>query len=291
MERTITLDLHLHTAHSFDCEASVRDVITWAERKKLDVIALTDHDSTSAHREAASYRTSVRIIPGVEVTTSTGTHLLGYFITESIRSTYILDVIDEIHESGGICSLPHPFRSDTGLMYNLRIKRLHTEEEVAEILERVDLLEGLNAKCSEADRTDADEFIAENPDKPLTAGSDGHQPYEVGRARLALHEVSALDDLTLKQALLKNTRDILWESGSPVTGLNDTALGALDGARGALKSAKSLIPQPVWRRMRSLYLRSRGTVAGRKELRQLGENRVSVYRGQNTSERAPGGIA
>lgn len=270
---TIDCDLHLHTNHSIDCETQVADLLSWAETKRLDLIALTDHDQVTAFQEAQTIESTVRVIPGVEVTTRTGTHLLGYFITEPIVSRDILAVIDEIHERGGICSLPHPYRSDTGLIYNHEINNLHSAEEVAQVIEAVDLIEGLNAKCSTADHVKTDAFIARHSQKRQSAGSDGHQPYEAGRARLRLTvdttDITALSDAAIKQALLHNPREIVRETAQQPVGADALALSMIEGARKTLKRSKALIPTTVWRRMRSVYLRSTGAVNAGAEMKSL----------------------
>lgn len=274
--QTIDCDLHLHTNHSFDCESKVADVLRWAETKGLDLVALTDHDQVTAHLEAQRIESNVRVIPGVEVTTKKGTHLLGYFITEPIISRDILDVIDEIHERGGICSLPHPYRSDTGLIYNQEVKQLHSAEEVSRVIESVDMLEGLNAKCSMSDRTMTELFIAEHSEKKHSAGSDGHQPYEVGRAKLRLSvgsDISELSDEEIKQALIYNNRTIISESVESPSGVDALTLSMIESARLTFKSAKALIPSGVWQRMRSVYMHSTGAVKAGAELRNLNMNK------------------
>ncbi len=276
---TIDCDLHLHTNHSFDCESPVAEVLRWAETKELDVIAVTDHDLVTAYLEAQSIESKVRVIPGVEVTTKLGTHLLGYFITEPIISKDILDVIDEIHDRGGICSLPHPYRSDTGLIYNQEIKNLYTSDEVAQIIEAVDLIEGLNAKCSDSDRNKTEQFKTKYAHKIHTAGSDAHQPYEVGRARLRLTVANAdattMTDDELKIALLNNQREIIRETIQELGSAETLTLSVIEGARKTLELSKSLIPTGVWHRMRSVYMRSTGAVKVNNELKSLQSNRKS----------------
>ena len=280
-----TIDLHLHTSHSFDCESRITDILRWAERKGIQVIALTDHDMTTAYREAERIQSDVQVIPGVEVTTSKGTHLLGYFVTEPIQSRDILDVIDEIHDRGGICSLPHPYRSDTGLLYNYEIKRLHSAKEVEKVLERVDLLEALNAKCSDIDRTRTDMFIAEHTGKAVTAGSDGHQAFEVGRAHLALADVRSYSDGDLKDALLNNDRIVRHETGVTADGLENATLGVIETLRGVMKRVKRLAPDPVWQALRSGYLRSREAIGGRTTARTFNEASFREYIPSHASEK------
>jgi predicted metal-dependent phosphoesterase TrpH len=105
--------LHLHTLAS-DGLMSARDLVDYVEhRTDLDVIAITDHDETSASLEgrewAARHAYRVQVIPGVEVTTRDG-HLLALFVEERPPALRIARATAEwIMRSGGLCIAPHPF--------------------------------------------------------------------------------------------------------------------------------------------------------------------------------------
>jgi len=65
-------DLHCHTHHS-DAEASVKDLIKLAEKKNLDFLAITDHNTISHWKEIEELKgTKVILIPGEEITTYLG---------------------------------------------------------------------------------------------------------------------------------------------------------------------------------------------------------------------------
>lgn len=78
------LDLHLHTTAS-DGSWSPGRVVQGAVEGRLDVIAITDHDTTagvSQAREAAA-GLPLQIVPGIEVSSAVGArdvHILGYFL-------------------------------------------------------------------------------------------------------------------------------------------------------------------------------------------------------------------
>ncbi|MBN1762273.1 MAG: CehA/McbA family metallohydrolase [Methanomicrobia archaeon] len=77
--RTLTLDLHVHTNYSHDGRASVEEVVESAIMKKLDGIAICDHNtmegSHAAQKYVADSGMDLIIIPGIEVSTAEG-HLL-----------------------------------------------------------------------------------------------------------------------------------------------------------------------------------------------------------------------
>lgn len=78
------LDLHLHSTAS-DGTQSPASVVEAALRARLDVIALTDHDTTVGVEaaQAAARGHPLQVIPGIEVSSTSGVgdvHILGYFV-------------------------------------------------------------------------------------------------------------------------------------------------------------------------------------------------------------------
>lgn len=85
------IDLHSHSTRS-DGRESVRTVFEEAKKAGVDVLALTDHDTTAGWQEAAeaAAELGIRFIPGIEVTTRAhvtgrdgkprkfGVHMLAY---------------------------------------------------------------------------------------------------------------------------------------------------------------------------------------------------------------------
>lgn len=106
-------DLHLHTFAS-DGLVGARELVDHVERTTdLDVIAVTDHDETSASLEAREWAVRnayrIQVVPGVEVSTLDG-HLLALFIEErppALRG--LLTTAEWVVGQGGLCVAPHPF--------------------------------------------------------------------------------------------------------------------------------------------------------------------------------------
>jgi len=81
----MTYDLHIHSCLSpcGDNDMTVNNIVNMAMLKELDVIALTDHNSSRncpAFMEAAR-RAGVRAIPGMEINTSEEIHAVCLFPT------------------------------------------------------------------------------------------------------------------------------------------------------------------------------------------------------------------
>jgi predicted metal-dependent phosphoesterase TrpH len=77
-------DLHIHTTYS-DGMGTVPAVLEAARQAGLDVIAITDHDTMAGARRARDLvpRYGIRVIPGIEISTSEG-HLLAYWIEREV---------------------------------------------------------------------------------------------------------------------------------------------------------------------------------------------------------------
>ena len=64
------IDLHLHTNHS-DGTDTVTELLENAEKQKLEIISITDHDTISAYKELETInikeKFSGKIIPGTEI--------------------------------------------------------------------------------------------------------------------------------------------------------------------------------------------------------------------------------
>ncbi len=111
------IDLHTHTTFS-DGSFSPTELIDLADQKGLDILAITDHDTTEGLPEAlkAAKNLSLELIPGIELSAqfhNREMHILGYFINlndsqfqarlEALRSTRIErihHILDRLHSLG-----------------------------------------------------------------------------------------------------------------------------------------------------------------------------------------------
>lgn len=165
-------DLHIHSKYSSDGVLEPEKIVRVAQKRGLDGIAITDHNTIRGGQEAKKYETKdFKVIIGAEIMTEKG-EITGLFLSKDIKSREAEGVINEIKEQGGIVVIPHPFD-------RLRHSAFHPIEEYIKL---TDAIEGFNSRCVfEGDNKKAIES-ATKYDLPVIAGSDAHYPNEIGKA-------------------------------------------------------------------------------------------------------------
>jgi hypothetical protein len=108
----LACDLHAHTAHS-DGSLSVPELAAAAVQTRLDVLAVTDHNTVSHQRELASVgsRYGITLVPGQELTTDRGhANAFGDIGRIDFRRP-AQDWVDAV-AAGGLLSINHPLAVD-----------------------------------------------------------------------------------------------------------------------------------------------------------------------------------
>jgi len=188
------VDLHAHTHESKDSLLAPERLIAAARRAGLSRIAVTDHNSARTALELAE-REPEFVIPGEEILTTRG-ELLAYFIREEVPPGLTPHVtIERLRAQGAVISVAHPFDRLRGGHWAM--------EDLEAIAPHVDAAEGFNARCLFAgDNTRAQAF-ARGRSLGMTAGTDAHAAWEVGRAGLALEPFANASEL--RRALHRGT--------------------------------------------------------------------------------------
>lgn len=185
-------DMHFHSRHS-DGINKVDNIIRYA--KKIGIgLAITDHNEIAGSVEASRYP-GVSVIPGTELTSSEGIHLLLYFYKTSdleffynkhiIRSKGknpmiplnlgINELLDIAKEFNAITCAAHPF----AIMWTGLCKAHHkniVSKKTYEKVEAIEIMTGSNTKTMNKRALD----FAEKTKKSITAGTDGHTLHEMG---------------------------------------------------------------------------------------------------------------
>lgn len=103
-------DLQAHTYHS-DAPGSLEDLVAAATNRKLDFIAVTDHNTCSQNQFVHQWTDPI-LIPAEELTTYFG-HANVWGIPDWIDfrvsdTSDMTRIADEVHERGGLISVNHP---------------------------------------------------------------------------------------------------------------------------------------------------------------------------------------
>ncbi len=105
-------DLHMHTTVSDGWPTPKELVDHAARRAKLDVIAVTDHDTIEGAlraQEHAAKRAKFRVIVGEEVSSRDG-HIVALFLERRVKpGMSAAATVDAIHDQGGLALAVHPF--------------------------------------------------------------------------------------------------------------------------------------------------------------------------------------
>jgi len=171
--------LHIHTiygthgAFKFDSVIKPKDAVRIAIQKGLNGIAITDHDTTKALKECKSYaKKKLEIISGCEISSIQG-HILAYGIDEwNGERKDAFEVVEKIHELGGIAVAAHPFKTGPikkGLQdFTKKLK--------------LDGIEVLSYHLNEKENAIARKF-AQKRRIGMTAGTDAHILSDIGEVR------------------------------------------------------------------------------------------------------------
>ena len=186
-----TVELHAHSAASYDGRDPVEFLLEQAAAVGLDALAVTDHDAFEESQRAASLAPEFGLvgIPGMEVTSEAG-HVLALGINEAVPAGLSFgDTLDRIHEAGGIAVVPHPFQtSRSGVAPNVSTEQLATADAIEVYNSR--LLTGRANRKAKA--------FAEDHGLPQTAGSDAHISELVGQAVTAVEADAATADAIIE---------------------------------------------------------------------------------------------
>lgn len=187
-------DMHFHTKYS-DGITKPESIIKKAKKLRIN-LAITDHNVIEGAVRTYKIRDNVKIIPGIELTTMEGMHLLLYFydINELVQyyHKHVIEnkgkdplsflnsnaesLVDAARQYNCIISAAHPYAIGwTGLCKHFG------EDNLAEkILAKIDALEIINGSNTKKANRKAQDFI-QKTDKGITAGTDGHTIGELGR--------------------------------------------------------------------------------------------------------------
>jgi len=186
-DSVVRLDLHVHTEYSFDGRIPIDKLVDICISKGLTGVAVTDHNTIEgALRLKEIIPEGFVLIVGEEILTDSG-ELIGYFLETPIPKGLSVDeTIDRIKQQGGLVCVPHPFD---------RFRKSRLDANVlTRIIDKVDMIEGFNSRVIlPLDNRRAMKF-AKLHNLPVTAGSDAHAEFELGRTYVEMMAFNNSDE-------------------------------------------------------------------------------------------------
>jgi len=190
-------DLHLHTTHSDGYMSPVETIDIIAELAIVQVIAITDHDTTEgafvAREYARRHHPQLGVIVGQEVTTGQG-DVVGLFLQASLpHFATAAAAIEAIHQQDGLAVAVHPYVFGWG-MESVNHAILHLPFDAVEVRHGCPLSLPSNVLAK----------VVNNFGQrlPELGNSDSHIPYSTGQAFTWFPGHSSED---LRQAIQANT--------------------------------------------------------------------------------------
>lgn len=186
-------DFHIHSEYSYDSFSRIRDILKEAFKNRLDIIAITDHNTVRGGIEARKLNKKLRfpvvVLVGAEIKTEKG-DIIGLFLNKEIKSREFDKVIKEIKAQKGIIILPHPKRGRMGI-------------------KNVDVVEGWNAGEPREHNLKTLKIK-----KPQIASSDAHVVREIGRAFTII--TCRKTEKGIKKALTSGQTELHCGSSNPL---------------------------------------------------------------------------
>lgn len=201
MTQLWNVDLHSHTAWSKDCLMSFESIIRLCQRRNIDRIAITDHNTADGALMMQKLAPEL-VIVGEEIMTTEG-EILAYFVKESVPPGLTPEeTIKRLRAQNAVISVSHPFD-------RLR-KGAWGRDALLKIADKVDAIEVFNARCLFAEDNQFALDFAVEFDLFGTVGSDAHSSPEYGRAYMCLQPFDS------PQSFLESVR----RSNNPVSRLS-----------------------------------------------------------------------
>ncbi len=175
-------DMHVHTWYSGDSVTDPKEIVDLYEKQGI-LCLVCDHNSTAGsaavYAEIRKTDPDIPLILSEEIMTASG-EIIGLFLTEEVHP-YLsaAETVDRIHEQGGLALVPHPFCS-------YRITSALRADVLDKIIDRVDIIEGYNARVGQDEDNNRARKYAVQHAKPVSVGSDAHTVQELGRCFMEL---------------------------------------------------------------------------------------------------------
>lgn len=188
----LNVEFHCHTIYSKDSLLQPRALVKACRQKGIDRVVITDHNEIRGAQDAQGIDPQ-RVIIGEEIMTTRG-EILAAYVQERIPAHLTPEeTIQRLRDQGAFIGVSHPFDRRRSGAWDL--------EDLLAIAPLVDAIEGYNARCLDDDPNQEALAFAREHHLKVTAGSDAHIAWELGRATLQLPEFEGAQGL--RDALLE----------------------------------------------------------------------------------------
>jgi predicted metal-dependent phosphoesterase TrpH len=187
------VDLNFHSQYS-DGSNSIKEIADYAGTLGIGV-AVTDHNAIKGAVEIDAYP-HILSIPGIEVTSREGTHILSYFYeiddlesfygqevaphmgkdVMSSTDLYLEEIIQRAKKYRGLCIFPHPFCGVYTGIASHRLERHHLKRLYG-LIDGVEVINSENLNKWNLKSA----LLGFNLGKVISGGSDGHSLYQLGK--------------------------------------------------------------------------------------------------------------
>lgn len=175
---TWKVELHSHSRYSPDSLTSHEAIVAACREQGIDRIAITEHNNIQGALAVQRLAPEL-VIVGEEIKSAEG-DIIGWFVNEEIpKGLSLEETIARLKDQGAVIAIPHPLDS-------LRGGSALGLEATLRIIDQVDAIEVLNARCMRASDNEQARQIAQEYGKLMTAGSDAHTAGEIGTATMLM---------------------------------------------------------------------------------------------------------
>lgn len=158
------IDLHTHSLFSKDGALTAENYRRALVEKRLDFIAITDHNTTDFARQLHE-EFGEHIIVGEEITTTEG-EIIGLFMTETVPPNLSArEAVRRLKAQGALVYVPHPFET---------VRSGISEATLQKIIADVDIIEVHNGRAVFQNRSELAKEWSIRAQKPGAASSDAH---------------------------------------------------------------------------------------------------------------------
>jgi predicted metal-dependent phosphoesterase TrpH len=199
----LKLDLHIHSQYSEDGAGTPELIIKSLQKKGLQGMAITDHNTVEGGLKALKVAPKdFIVIPGVEITTAEG-HVIALDVKENIpRGLTVVETVDKIIDLNGIPLIPHLYRSMSGIK----------EDKLNRVIDKISTIEVFNS-CSVPQTNLKTAKIAKKYELGGTGGSDSHTPLYVGYGYTTVNTTDTNVDTIISEISKKKT----WGEGKTLS--------------------------------------------------------------------------